>query len=92
MPFSVSSSKSSIRPTPASELKNSTDGREKSTSESSTLFQIILNNGNGRLNYPLNNCVIDVEVAEMINGNKFSDSQSERRPLCCVTEDLKYIC
>ena len=38
-PFSVSSSKSSMRPTPASELKNSTEGREKSTSESSTLFQ-----------------------------------------------------
>ena len=37
----------------------------------------------------LNDCVIDVKVSEMINGNKISNSQTECRPLCGVAEKLK---
>ena len=37
----------------------------------------------------LNNCVIDVKVSKVINSNKISDAQSECRPLCGMTENLK---
>ena len=42
-----------------------------------------------KLVYLLNDCVIDVKVAEVINSNKISNPQTERRPFCCVAEHLR---